>query len=170
MHDLDSSTRKAVLDAAAQAVLQDRNAAYGSVENNFQDIANVWMWFLGERVHKITPIDVAHMMILMKMARLKYNPNHRDSKVDVAGYAACAAECETRTASAHLASLTALKNQIDKANQIDRTQNLREERKLYDPAKQDHTLEVNVPTPKYPYVEDNSPVPTYDWSEVIRST
>jgi len=156
MHDSDSSARKAVLDTAAQAVLQDRNAAYGSVENNFQDIANVWMWFLGERVHKITPIDVAHMMILMKMARLKYNPNHRDSKVDVAGYAACAAECETRTASAHLASLTALKNQID------RTQNLREERKLYEPAKQDHTLEVKVPPPKYPYVEDTSPVSTYD--------
>jgi hypothetical protein len=38
----------------------------------------------------------------------------------------------------------------------------REERKLYEPAKQDHTLEVKVPPPKYPYVEDTSPVSTYD--------
>lgn len=101
------SARAQVLDAACKAVLQDRNASYGPPESNFQDIADVWNWFLAGRVKeplnlsshvalKITAIDVAHMMVLMKMARLKHNPMHRDSKVDVAGYAACAAECEPR--------------------------------------------------------------------------
>lgn len=91
--------RKEVLDAAAKAVLQDRNASYGSPESNFQDIADVWNWFLSDKIAPgtIEKMDVANMMILMKMARLKYNPNHRDSKVDVAGYAACAAECETKS-------------------------------------------------------------------------
>ena len=111
MHKLDSlppaqktvSARQQVLDAAAAAVLQDRNASYGPPENNFQDIAAVWNWYLGNRATSehvkngiVAALDVANMMILMKMARLKYNPNHRDSKVDVAGYAACAAECEAR--------------------------------------------------------------------------
>ena len=93
-----SNPRNQVLYDAAQAVLSDRNSSYGPPEANFKDIADVWNWFLQDVKHIITPMDVAHMMILMKMARLKYNPNHRDSKVDVAGYAACAAECETKTA------------------------------------------------------------------------
>jgi len=97
------SARGEVLDAALKAVLQDRNASYGPPESNFQDIADVWNWFLQDklgsvRIKQISAIDVAHMMILMKMARLKHNPMHRDSKVDVAGYAACAAECEPKPA------------------------------------------------------------------------
>lgn len=95
------SPRAQVLEAAIQAVMQDRNASYGPPESNFQDIADAWNWYLARklpevRAKQISAIDVAHMMILMKMARLKYNPMHRDSKVDVAGYAACAAECEPK--------------------------------------------------------------------------
>lgn len=95
-----NNPRQEVLDAAARAVLQDRNASYGPPEKRFQDIADVWNWYHGRNGTQqvlITAMDVANMMILMKMARLKYNPNHRDSKVDVAGYAACAAECESST-------------------------------------------------------------------------
>ena len=33
------------------------------------------------------------MMALLKIARVKYNPRHADSWVDIAGYAACGAEC-----------------------------------------------------------------------------
>jgi hypothetical protein len=33
------------------------------------------------------------MLALLKIARLKNSPNHRDSWVDIAGYAACGAEC-----------------------------------------------------------------------------
>ena len=35
--------------------------------------------------------DVAHMMVLLKMARLVETPQHRDSWVDMAGYAATGA-------------------------------------------------------------------------------
>ena len=37
--------------------------------------------------------SIANMMILLKVARLKSSPSHKDSWVDVAGYAACGAEC-----------------------------------------------------------------------------
>jgi len=33
--------------------------------------------------------DVALMMAAMKLARLRFNPTHEDSWVDLAGYAAC---------------------------------------------------------------------------------
>lgn len=36
----------------------------------------------------ISSEDVAHMMILLKVARLANDPYHRDSLVDVCGYAA----------------------------------------------------------------------------------
>ncbi len=38
------------------------------------------------------PRDVAMLMILLKIARLAETPNHRDSIVDIIGYAACYAE------------------------------------------------------------------------------
>ena len=85
----EHSLRKKTLDAAAQAVLQDRAAAYGTVENNFQNIANLWSVYLNTDV---TPSDVASMMTLLKVARLMNNPSHFDSWVDIAGYAACGGE------------------------------------------------------------------------------
>lgn len=82
--------RSSVLNEANKIVNGARNQAYGSAEDNFQNIANLWNGYLGS---KITPVDVANMMALMKIARLKHSPDHRDSWVDIAGYAACGAEC-----------------------------------------------------------------------------
>jgi hypothetical protein len=90
--------RKHILDTAAAAVLSDRNKAYGNPEDNFGNIADVWNWWIRTRINQtgdlfgFTPSDVAYMMILMKMARLKTNPTHADSVVDVAGYAATAGD------------------------------------------------------------------------------
>lgn len=97
MQEPPISGRQVVLDQAAKAVLSDRNKAYGNPEDNFRNIADVWnWWFAGKRVPgaaiEFTPLDVAHMMVLMKMARLKTNPAHLDSIVDTAGYAACAGD------------------------------------------------------------------------------
>jgi hypothetical protein len=83
------SVRQQTLTAAAQCVLQDRNAAYGSVEDNFKNIASLWSAY---KDVPFTAVDVALMMSLMKIARLKHNPTHFDSYVDLAGYAACGAE------------------------------------------------------------------------------
>lgn len=81
-------TRKECLDAAIDAVCKDRENTYGKPEDNFKLIAELWSTYIGA---KIGPRDVAVMMILLKTARAK-NSNHDDNFVDIAGYAACAAE------------------------------------------------------------------------------
>lgn len=81
--------REEAIKAVSACVLQDRNDAYGSPENNFASIAELWSCFLDV---EIAPHQVAVMMALMKIARLKFNPTHADSWVDLAGYALCGAE------------------------------------------------------------------------------
>lgn len=83
-------TRKECLDHAAKAVLTDRNAAYGEPEDSFGVIAALWSRYTG---CDISTADVAAMMIILKLARVEGNPRHMDSWVDIAGYAACGAEC-----------------------------------------------------------------------------
>lgn len=85
-------TRKECLDAAVDAVCKDRENTYGSPEDNFSLIADLWTTYTGA---KIGPRDVAVMMILLKTARAK-NSDHDDNFVDIAGYAACAAENEVK--------------------------------------------------------------------------
>ena len=83
-------TRKECLDEAAKCVLQDRNSAYGGPEDSFGVIANFWSVYLGRKVY---PHDVAMMMALLKIARIKGNHGYADGYIDLAGYAACGAEC-----------------------------------------------------------------------------
>ena len=81
-------TRKELLETAMKATTE-RGQEYGKPEDNFATIARLW------RVYLDTPInahDVAMMMILFKVARSKANPGHTDNLVDIADYAACAAE------------------------------------------------------------------------------
>ena len=85
-------TRKECLDAASKAVLTDRAREYGHPEDCFALIAALWSRYTG---CDISTADVAAMMILLKLARVEGNPRHMDSWVDIAGYAACGAECAT---------------------------------------------------------------------------
>jgi hypothetical protein len=89
--------RAILLEEALKITLNDRNNSYGAPEDNFSNIAVYWNSYLLQRFNggpmHISSQDVAHLMILMKMARLASNMNHRDSLVDVAGYAACAEDC-----------------------------------------------------------------------------
>lgn len=91
-----SSPREILLEQARQIVTQDRNSAYGNPEDNFRDIANLWSAYWRGRVGDFTPMDVAMFMVLMKTARLKNNQIHRDSLLDIAGYAACGADIQER--------------------------------------------------------------------------
>lgn len=84
----DTEARRTLLDEAAEIVTKDRNTTYGEPEDTFSRIAGLWSSYLRGR-NPITATDVANMMILMKVARLSTNPGHRDSWVDIAGYAAC---------------------------------------------------------------------------------
>lgn len=82
--------RSSLLNEANKIVNGARADAYGGVEDNFNNIAVLWKAYKGV---DFTPVDIAIMMTLMKVARLKNSPNHRDSWVDIAGYAACGFEC-----------------------------------------------------------------------------
>lgn len=83
--------RKAVIEAATQAVMTDRNADYAPPEENFRRIADLWNVYLEGR-SEITPYDTAIMMVLVKVARIQASPHLADHLVDIAGYAACAGD------------------------------------------------------------------------------
>lgn len=85
------TTRKTILDAAEKCVCQDRQDTHGRPEDSFGAIADLWTAYLGTG-QEIDPVDVANMMVLLKIARAKGNPKHQDNWIDVAGYAACAGE------------------------------------------------------------------------------
>jgi hypothetical protein len=86
-------TRSELLAAATDAV-DRRPKSYGPPEQNFERIAALWdVYFsLKPGTTSVGPVDVANLMILMKVARLIETPTHDDSWVDIAGYAACGAE------------------------------------------------------------------------------
>lgn len=83
------TTRATILDTAKQYVTHDRQATHGKPEDTFGLIAAYWSAHLDVT---ITATDVAAMMALLKLARIKMNPKHIDSYVDLCGYAACAGE------------------------------------------------------------------------------
>lgn len=84
--------RSDILDAAKKCVCGKREQDYGTPESNFQLIANLWNAYLDDRDDNISPTDVAMMMGLMKIARIRNGGGTGDSFVDLAGYAACGGE------------------------------------------------------------------------------
>lgn len=85
-------TRTELLEKARATVCGDREQDYGSPENSFQRIAEFWGAYLNQQ---ITPVDVAAMMALLKLARVAEGHAKEDNWVDLAGYAACGAEIES---------------------------------------------------------------------------
>lgn len=84
--------RADILHAAETCVCGKRGQDYGSPENNFEIIAGFWTVYKGI---PFTPNDVAMMMALLKVARIKSGGGTVDSFVDLAGYAACGGELVT---------------------------------------------------------------------------
>lgn len=91
--DLRRSSRAHILDTAKQYVTQDRQNAHGKPEDTFGLIAQLWGAYLGRA---ISPVEVCAMMALLKIARIKMNPKHIDSYVDLCGYGACAGELASK--------------------------------------------------------------------------
>lgn len=83
--------RDEILHKAEQVICHDRQDTHGKPEDNFNTIADLWTAYL-DIGREITPVDVANMMILLKIGRAKGNPAHADNWIDMAGYAACAGE------------------------------------------------------------------------------
>lgn len=91
-------TRKRVLREAEKCVCGNREKDYGTPEDSFNLIAKLWTAYVstGSLVDLVDLVfdakDVAAMMALLKIARIAENPQHMDSWVDLAGYAACGGE------------------------------------------------------------------------------
>lgn len=85
--------RYELLDAA-KATVADRGEDYGSIWENHERIAVIWTALMKKRLGiQFEPEHVAMMMIGVKMARLAAAPDHQDSWIDIAGYAATGSEC-----------------------------------------------------------------------------
>ena len=80
-----------ILNTANDIINDERKEDYGDAFDSFDRIAGLWSSYLD---HHISPVDVAHMMILMKVSRgtnyAKFNKIHEDNLVDIAGYSALA--------------------------------------------------------------------------------
>ena len=86
--------RGEILETATSYVTKDRQAQYGSPEDNFKIIAELWEVYTGI---PLSAHDVAVMMCLLKIARIASGQKKDDNYVDLAGYAACAGEIGTGT-------------------------------------------------------------------------
>lgn len=86
-----TTVRAKILSKAREIVCVNREQQYGKPENNFGIIAELWSTYLG---HNITPKDVAIMMVMLKIARIKSGHNKEDNYVDACGYMALAGELE----------------------------------------------------------------------------
>ena len=86
-------TRDLVLSAALSLVNGDRAKDYGDAFEMHRRIASGWTEILGVEVK---PHEVALCMAWLKISRLVETPDHYDSFVDLAAYAALAGEIQSR--------------------------------------------------------------------------
>lgn len=87
-----------VLEEANRIIYGDREQTYGHPAKNFEATASLWNGYFAAKFglpswHGINAVDVAHMMILLKMAR-EVHMHKRDNIVDMAGYAGCIQKME----------------------------------------------------------------------------
>jgi len=82
----DSKLRTNCLKTADCIINGYREEDYGTPERNFDKIAALWSAHLSM---EITPLDVAAMMCLLKIARIGTGKIYKeDNWIDIAGYAA----------------------------------------------------------------------------------
>ncbi len=85
--------RTQILNKAAAIVSGERQENYGTPEDNFNRIADLWSIYL-EMPMQLTAADMAAMMVLFKVARLNNGTGTMDTWIDMAGYAACGGEVD----------------------------------------------------------------------------
>lgn len=90
---MSEEDKKTVLQEAQSLVYGgERHKEYGHPRDNMQHIAHLWNGWLAakgvpEDVFRFKSEDVPDLHILTKMARFNKTNAHRDSHVDIAGYA-----------------------------------------------------------------------------------
>jgi hypothetical protein len=85
--------QEGILQEAIRITSGDRRRDYDHPTPNHQRIADLWNAYLNLRKTPnadISALDVATMMILLKIARAAHTPT-RDTYVDIAGYSRCCA-------------------------------------------------------------------------------
>jgi hypothetical protein len=83
-----------ILEEAINVTSGARRRDYDSATPNHQRIADFWNTYMKSRKDpgaEISALDVATMMILLKVARASFTPT-RDTYVDIAGYARCCSQ------------------------------------------------------------------------------
>ncbi|WP_078344864.1 DUF6378 domain-containing protein [Mycobacteroides chelonae] len=88
---------ESILQEAERIINGDRAEQYGDARQSFESIARYWSEYLGQTLEAV---DVASLMILLKVARTK-NGYHRDSYVDIAGYAGLTEKLVTEPTKPH---------------------------------------------------------------------
>ncbi len=91
------NARADILLGAEALVNGVRNNEYGEPTQDFKRTAAMWSTYLGIDV---TPADMAAMMCLLKLSRIRWSPEKEDHWMDLAGYAACGWDCVTEDANA----------------------------------------------------------------------
>ena len=84
-----------VLKEANVIIYGDREQTYGHPSKNLTAIATMWNAYISNTNNRtLMAQDVCAMMVLVKTARLANSPNHRDSLIDICGYAALVERCD----------------------------------------------------------------------------
>ena len=78
-----------ILRDAMVCTAESRHKTHGDKVKNHCNIAQLWSWWLKREV---TAQDVAMMMALLKIARMKTGSPNKDDHVDGAAYLAIAGE------------------------------------------------------------------------------
>lgn len=98
-------TRSELLHAAEACVCGQREEDYGTLEDSFCVIGELWETYIKEKCVGdpaaevcIVPEDVAALLALLKIARIATGHGKSDNWVDLAGYAACGGELQSRPA------------------------------------------------------------------------
>lgn len=86
-----------IANKAAELVGGDRAEQHGDMHAHFAHVAALWTAYLGKQLdYPLSPVDVPHMMAMLKMSRTKSGKPNIDDWIDGAGYMACAGEVATR--------------------------------------------------------------------------
>lgn len=90
---MDELRRDEILKTAKSIINGEREGTYGKAEDSFKVIAALWSGYLNTN---ISSVDVANLMILMKVARNSTGVYKEDNWIDICGYAALGGEIQEK--------------------------------------------------------------------------
>lgn len=104
---MQSSAERTVIEEAQALIYGGREQDYGPPTQSFDSIARLWTAYLETKFQstvqplnestldivvsspQLNAVDVAHMMVLLKVSRGQTGGYKRDTYADIAGYAGC---------------------------------------------------------------------------------